>query len=41
MKHLNATLGPVKTFGKWNEPGVWPLLRKKIKINKEKKGKEN
>lgn len=31
IPHLNATLGPVKTFGKWNEPGVWPLLRKKIK----------
>mgnify|MGYP006290335911 CR=1 FL=1 len=30
IPHLNATLGPVKTFGKWNEPGVWPLLRKKI-----------
>lgn len=31
LPHLNATLGPVKAFGKWNEPGVWPLLRKKIK----------
>lgn len=31
IPHLNATLGPVKTFGKWNEPGVWPSLRKKIK----------
>jgi uncharacterized protein (DUF169 family) len=31
IPHLNANLGPVKTFGKYNEPGVWPLLRKKIK----------
>lgn len=31
IPHLNATLGPVETFGKRNEPGVWPLLRKKIK----------
>ena len=31
IPHFNATLGPVKTFEKWNEPGVWPLLRKKIK----------
>ena len=31
IPHLNATLGPIKAFGKWSEPGVWPLLRKKIK----------
>lgn len=31
IPNLNATLGPVKTFNKGNEPGVWPLLRKKIR----------
>ena len=35
IPHINATLGPVQTFGKYNEPGVWPYLRKKISI-KEK-----
>jgi uncharacterized protein (DUF169 family) len=34
IPHLNATLGSVKTFGKWNEPGVWPLLRKKKRNDK-------
>jgi len=35
LPHLNASLGAVKTFGIYNEPGVWPLLRKKIKKNQE------
>jgi len=31
IPHFNATMGAVKTFGKRNEPGVWPLLRKKLR----------
>jgi uncharacterized protein (DUF169 family) len=31
IPHLMASLGPISTFGKPNEPGVWPLLRRKLK----------
>ncbi len=31
IPHLMATLGPVSSFNKPNEPGVWSLLRRKIK----------
>lgn len=31
IPHLNVTLGPVKTFEKYNEPGVWDYLRKRLK----------
>ncbi|TFG24340.1 MAG: hypothetical protein EU529_04560 [Promethearchaeota archaeon] len=31
IPHLNASLGPISIYGSPVEPGVWPLLRKKIK----------
>jgi len=31
IPHLNATIGANSIFGSPVEPGVWPLLRKKIK----------
>ena len=31
IPHFNAELGPIKAYGKYSEPGVWQLLRKKIK----------